>query len=177
MTFMSQLMKISVYAADGECWLWESGIDHEGYARMFVDGKTRRVHRLSYEALIGPIPPGLVIDHICRVRNCVNPAHLRAVTNRENILCGAGLSAQNATKTHCAQGHEFTAENTYLSPYNKRRCLACAREWEKKYKQKKSSKARARTLDRLRRIREKNQRLDNGKPELAGILFRRWRDR
>lgn len=71
----------------GPCWLW-SGALHNGYGGFFADGQRWRVHRWSYEFLVGPIPEGLHLDHLCRVRHCVNPAHLEPVTNQENIRRG-----------------------------------------------------------------------------------------
>jgi hypothetical protein len=85
-------------------------------------------HRVSYELHKGPIPEGLVIDHLCRVRHCVNPDHLRAVTHAVNILAGVGRGALHARKTHCVNGHEFTAENTRLCEGGRRRrCRTCDR--------------------------------------------------
>ena len=66
-----------------ECWLWQ-GFKVKGYGRIRIDGKAKRVHRLMYEQMVGPIPDGLVIDHLCMVRNCVNPEHLEPVTIEEN---------------------------------------------------------------------------------------------
>ncbi len=103
-------------SADG-CWLWTSTLNVHGYgqlSRLMPDGKWRmkRAHRISYEIHIGPIPDGLQLDHLCRVRNCINPSHLEPVTNRENSLRGAGFCAENAAKTHCPAGHEYNEENT-----------------------------------------------------------------
>lgn len=89
--------------------------------------RTAKVHRVVYEALVGPIPDGMVIDHLCRQPSCVNPAHLEPVTRRENVLRGLTLPAANARKTHCKHGHEFTPENTYLFPTGTRGCRTCAR--------------------------------------------------
>lgn len=85
------------------------------------------VHRLVYEHEIGPIPDGLVIDHLCRNTLCANAAHLEAVTIGENVLRGTGPSALNAVKTHCVHGHEYAADNTYLRPNGDRECRTCRR--------------------------------------------------
>lgn len=82
---------------------------------------------MSHELHKGPIPEGLVIDHLCRNRGCVNPDHLEAVTQRENILRGEGLAAANARKTHCPKGHPYSGENLYVVPSSGRRqCRICA---------------------------------------------------
>ena len=104
-----------------ECWLW-TGVTSKGYGLMGAGGRKYRVHRFAYELLVGPIPDGLVLDHLCRVRNCVNPAHLEPVTDLENILRG-----ERASKTHCIHGHEFTPENTSRNAAGHRDCLTCKR--------------------------------------------------
>lgn len=96
------------------CWLWTGTINSTtGYGTISVDAEVRSAHRLSYELHIGPIPAGLQIDHLCRVRHCVNPDHMEPVTQRENLLrspiAPAGV---NARKTHCPQGHPYSEENT-----------------------------------------------------------------
>ena len=83
------------------------------------------VHRLTYELIRGPIPEGLQIDHLCRVRACVNPNHMELVTQSENIRRGMAPSAINARKTHCYKGHPFSEENTYVSPKGERYCRTC----------------------------------------------------
>jgi hypothetical protein len=121
------------------CWLWLGAL-HNGYGGINVDGKRTPVHRAAYELLIGPIPEGLVIDHLCRVRNCVNPVHLEPVTNAENVLRGEGTGAHHARSTHCPQGHKFTPENTYHSPTG-RKCRICKAESKRRYRMRKREEA------------------------------------
>jgi hypothetical protein len=94
------------------CWLYGGALMADGYARVKDASSDRAllVHRVTYEALVGPVPDGLVLDHLCRVRHCVNPQHLEPVTNVENIR--RGFRARLGDRTHCAEGHEFTPENT-----------------------------------------------------------------
>ncbi|MDQ3573658.1 MAG: HNH endonuclease [Actinomycetota bacterium] len=96
------------------CWLWTASLDGCGYGLFRPSSKrTVRAHRWAYEHIVGAIPDGLELDHLCRVRNCVNPAHLEPVTFREN--------QRRAWKSHCLRGHEFTDENTHWV----RVCKAC----------------------------------------------------
>ena len=125
------LRRVSTREPD-ECWKFLGSTDKNGYGQVGVkiDGKatTRRAHRLVYEFLVGPIPDGLVIDHLCREPGCVNPAHLEAVTPRENIMRGEGVAAKHAATSHCPQGHLYDEGNTYIHPMGKRYCRTCARE-------------------------------------------------
>ena len=105
----------------GECWLWTAGLCH-GYGRFTLDGAHHPAHRVAYEWLIGPIPPGLELDHLCRTPACVRPDHLEPVTHAENTR------RHFAYQTHCKHGHEFTDENTYLPPNGQRVCRTCVRE-------------------------------------------------
>lgn len=96
------------------CWIWAGQIGPDGYARLNATRLSSiYAHRFFYEQYKGPIPHGLTIDHLCRVKCCVNPYHLEAVTQQVNILSGNNAAAQNAAKTHCPQGHEYTKSNTY----------------------------------------------------------------
>ncbi|MFD7016051.1 HNH endonuclease signature motif containing protein [Streptomyces sp. NPDC059928] len=81
---------------------------------------------MAYELLVGPIPAGLHLDHLCRVRRCVNPAHLEAVTCAENLRRGTSFAAVNSAKTECVHGHPFDEENTYFSR-RQRDCRTCRR--------------------------------------------------
>lgn len=107
-----------------DCWLWTASTDN-GYGRFWVAGRLVLAHRFAYELLVGPIPEGLELDHLCRVRHCVNPAHMEPVTQRVNILRGVGFSAKNAAKTHCKRGHALDEANTYRRGDGKRHCRAC----------------------------------------------------
>lgn len=111
----------------GPCWLWAAGKDRYGYGQFSVAGHLVKTHRLAYELLVGPIPAGLQIDHLCRVRSCVNPDHMEPVSCRENVLRGAGVTAVNATKTKCPSSHEYSVANTYIYPDGSRKCLECNR--------------------------------------------------
>lgn len=110
------------------CWLWTARLNAAGYGDFSVLGRQARAHRFAYFALVGVVPEGLVLDHLCRVRRCVNPAHLEPVTLGENTLRGETLSARNAAVTHCPAGHPYDDANTYWSEGRAgRRCKECNR--------------------------------------------------
>ena len=98
------------------CWLWTGAKNSRGYGCWGVRGRSHLTHRLAYEALVGPIPTGLTIDHLCRVRACCNPAHLEPVDARENLVRGDTLTAHQVQQTHCLRGHPLSGENLYLRP-------------------------------------------------------------
>lgn len=114
----------------GDCWLWPGSTDGKGYGLAKLHGRTRRVHRVVYEHLVGPIPEGYTLDHLCRVRNCANPAHLEPVTSavntlRENSIAPAAI---NARKTHCIRNHPLSGENLRLVKDGRyRQCRACTK--------------------------------------------------
>lgn len=115
------------------CWLWIAYLDRDGYGR-FRDAKSKKVyaHRFSYEYFCGLIQEGMVIDHICRVRNCVNPKHLRCVSVRDNVLKNSrSKQALNKVKTVCKNGHSFNSENTGTDKRGDRYCKQCARDRSK----------------------------------------------
>ena len=111
--------------ADNGCWLW-TGPQYAGtgYGRMRLLGGMVYAHRISYELYVGAIPDGLVIDHQCDTRLCVNYKHLKPVTQQENVLRGIGLAAQHARNTHCLRGHLLDEDNIYLHG-GRRHCRKC----------------------------------------------------
>lgn len=123
--------KVSRWDPD-HCWLWLGGLTGRGgYGQIGVSEKKVLAHRFAYELLVGPIPVGLEIDHLCRNRICVNPKHMEPVVGHVNILRGTGWSARHARKTHCPHGHPYSPDNTYRDPQGGRRCRTCMREHDR----------------------------------------------
>lgn len=132
------------------CWLFQGALSR-GYGRVSTyDATTKKqivqqAHRVVYEYHVGPIPEGLVLDHLCKNRNCVNPDHLDPVTVQENTDRAVEIQRiANAEKTHCPKGHPYTKRNTY-TPKGKtaRYCRECGREASRKWRKK--------TTDRFKR--------------------------
>lgn len=122
---------------DHTCWRWTGALNSEGYGRLRADGKqSKAAHRKVYELLVGPIPEGLTLDHLCRNRYCVNPDHLDPVTLKENLARGFGVGALNTAKEACKRGHPFTEDNIMLWR-GKRWCRACGRMRQKVYLERK----------------------------------------
>lgn len=121
-------LRVDKNAPNG-CWLW-TGAKMHGYGRFNVGGgKIVGAHQFAYEQLIGPVPKGLELDHLCRNPSCVNPQHLEPVTHQTNIVRGdapAVLRALYASMTHCRRGHPWDEANTYWWR-GKRHCRACQR--------------------------------------------------
>lgn len=124
-----------VVARTDGCLIWTGATDGGGrYGSFFWDGRVRRAHKVAFEWASGPVPDGLVLDHLCRVTLCVNPDHLEPVTQRENILRGGAPTALNALKTHCPQGHAYTSENTRVQRTGGRVCRTCERSHHERYR-------------------------------------------
>ena len=107
------------------CWRWLGHIALNGYGRINM----KMAHRFVYERLVGPIPSGLTLDHLCRNRDCVNPDHLEPVTSAVNTMRGDAPPAINARKVICHMGHPLSGDNLYRKPNGRRRCRTCAREY------------------------------------------------
>lgn len=113
------------------CWLWIAGKNiRDGYGKFWLDNKLKSAHRVSYEFFKGPIPEGLDLDHLCRVRHCVNPDHLEPVTAYENMRRSPFF---NGNKTHCIRGHEFNKRNTIFMNDGHRKCNKCYHKWKQNH--------------------------------------------
>lgn len=116
-----------VLPVDGGCWIWIAALSDGGYGYYGIEqGRCAYAHRVAYSVLVGPIPPALDLDHLCRNRDCVNPDHLEPVTRQENTLRGLAGWHQ-ASKTHCANGHPYDEKNTRwrADRWNSRDCREC----------------------------------------------------
>lgn len=125
------------------CWEWMGHKDMKGYGVATTYGQPWRAHRLAFCLEGGTIPAGMQLDHLCRVRHCVNPAHLEVVTSAENTRRGVGnkLGEWQAQKTHCPRGHLYDEENTYITRVGSRNCRACNRRHCALYYQQKKEQA------------------------------------
>lgn len=120
------------------CWIWEASKDENGYG-MFKDSRMHRAHRWAYEHTVGPIPNGLVLDHLCRTPSCVNPAHLEPVTNDENLARGWGRRVKNHMVNSCINGHAFSPTNTYINPLGRKVCRTCMAQARNRYTTRKAA--------------------------------------
>lgn len=137
--------KLDVRGPD-ECWPWQAALSTMGYGKVWDGERSAYAHRIIYKDQVGPIPDGQVIDHLCHNddmdcpggddcehRQCCNPSHLGTATQAENVK--RGVRDRN---THCANGHPWNEENTYISPDPDRRgreCRACDRERKRRKRQ------------------------------------------
>ena len=117
------MAKVSPEPTSG-CWLWAGALFANGYARIYGEGG-RKAKLLYGHRVGGSIPPGLQLDHLCRVRSCVNPEHLEAVTSKMNVLRGEGLSAKNLRKNVCKRGHPYNKTRTRIDGRPYRYCSVC----------------------------------------------------
>ncbi len=135
------------------CWLWGGAITSGGYGSVRAGGRTCRAHRVAYELTNGPIPEGMEVDHLCRVRSCVRPDHLEAVTHRENVLRGVSVVAACAKKEACVRGHPFPRPSDGVRRY----CHPCQRLRERAeyWRDPQAAIAESKARREKRRVREK----------------------
>jgi len=117
-----------VGAAEDDCWEWSTDLNKDGYGRFNLGGQKVLAHRFAYALMFGDMPKGLVSDHSCRNRRCVNPWHIEPVTNVENVLRGESLFAQKKRWTHCMRGHLLAGSNLRIRKNGTRFCRACDRD-------------------------------------------------
>jgi hypothetical protein len=131
-----------VEKTDG-CWLWTGSRTSAGYGNLCIARTWHYAHRLAYHLTVGPIPEGMVLDHLCRIRHCCNPAHLEPVTNRENTMRGL---APYGVRTTCKRGHDVSdPANVYVEPNGRgRRCRICAYEYQRANSEKRNERKRLR---------------------------------
>ena len=122
------------------CWNWKSTLNNKGYGRYWNGQLSKNgkkvmtyAHRMVYEKIIGKIPEGMTLDHLCRNPKCVNPSHLEPIPMKENILRGIGLTATNARKTICEKGHPLV-KSPYKSHHGGRICPICIKANRKRWK-------------------------------------------
>jgi hypothetical protein len=126
---------------NSNCWIWTGAQHGKGYGIVHRENRSKSPHREAYELFVGPIPPGMEIDHRCRVRLCVNPAHLEAVTHQENCARG-NLGQAKLRNTTCPRGHAYDAVIMRKGQVVGRACRACWRERRRRYLHAKSLKDR-----------------------------------
>lgn len=149
LTTEERLARLSVPEPNTGCVLWLGCCNHHGYAvigKLEGDNRTRLAHIVAYEAARGAVPSGMVLDHLCRVRSCINPRHLEPVTPRENSLRGDCAASRNAAKTHCPRGHAYSGENLLMrqrasGEFIGRGCKKCIRATAERRRQERSVEA------------------------------------
>lgn len=154
------------------CWEWTAHLSEDGYGFFSIGSVIRGAHRYAYQFFVATIPDSTIqCDHLCRVRHCVNPAHLELVTNKENCLRGISFAAVNAQKTHCPQGHLYNEINTIKRAKDRRGCYECKRINGRLYMAKKRA---LRTPEEKRRVTEQHQQwMGNGGREKVNAARRK----
>jgi len=149
LALLERIQRNLVPEPNSGCWIWTACVNRDGYGKISVSGRDRVAHRVAYELLVGPIPDGMQLDHLCRTLACVNPEHLEPVTPGENQRRGY---AARGPVSHCKNGHEFTPDNTYSRQRNEglvRECRQCHSERERDRRRRRKEQADADTLTLL----------------------------
>lgn len=160
----------SVEVVIDSCWIWSGPLDKDGYARSIKigsrsDGSRRfvRSHRFVYEQMVGPIPDGITIDHLCRNRCCLNPAHLEPVTGRENTQRG-----WRKNKTHCKHGHPLSGQNLIVNKNGSRNCRECRARLVREHYQRTGGAAQRKYQQKYREKRRREQSLRRSDIRVSG---------
>jgi hypothetical protein len=127
LTIEQRLIRLSEMDTETGCRVWTGAVVASGYGKISLPAGRVGAHRVAYETWVGQLPQGMTVDHLCRNRRCINPAHMEAVHGRANTLRGEGMTAKRARQTHCKRGHELTGGNVYLWRTS-RICRTCRRE-------------------------------------------------
>jgi hypothetical protein len=122
-----------------DCWEWTASKQAQGYAQISIkllNGKhqPQLAHILTYEWLVGPVPDGMELDHLCRVRHCVNPFHLEPVPHLDNVLRGAAPTAKWSLTNTCKRGHPLRGDNVYIQKGGLRSCIICRKDRLKEFR-------------------------------------------
>lgn len=142
MDLLDRLLPKVQHDPETGCLVWVAARSVEGYGRVSVEGRSQLAHRVVWELYVGPIPEGMTIDHLCNRPSCVNIAHLRVASQRENILAphSATLARRNSLVTECPQGHPYDEQNTNRNRPERRDCRACGRAATRRWRDKRSSR-------------------------------------
>ena len=126
----NRLFNKLTYAEDSTCWLWNGTKDWNGYGKIRFNNKMQYVHRVAFQLFKGPLAKGLVVDHICNIKSCVNPIHLQLITQTANVLRSNAFSGINHRKQFCPKGHKLQIPNLDPSELKRggRRCLICSQQ-------------------------------------------------
>lgn len=125
------------------CWIWTGTINSGGYGVFRTGGQSAPylgAHRVVWQELVGPIPEGLELDHLCKVRHCVNPDHLEPVTPAVNQARSASFSSLNRRKEACRHGHPLSGDNLYVTPKGFRQCRTCRKVAQERHRRKREIK-------------------------------------
>lgn len=152
----ANFMRRVIIDPETECWNWQGHVGQNGYGQCWDGKKVKGAHVVAYVLFVGHVPVGLDLDHLCRNRRCVNPAHLEPVTRRENLMRGDTIPAHKAAQTTCKHGHLLEGENLYLYPDGRRGCRICRADEYRKWVE--ENRERRQELDRnfYRRKKEAN---------------------
>jgi hypothetical protein len=155
----------------GDCVDFTGALDPRGYGQFRAFVRMLMAHRFAWEAINGPVPEGLELDHLCRRTSCCRVDHLEAVTHRENVLRGESPAAIQARKTHCVRGHEFTDDNTSFDSRQGRRCITCMNDYSRTYYQayREANRQKQREYDKQRYAANKEYFVEYARSRRASI--------